>query len=55
MALSILQASAFLNLSVSELYKRTSAQTIPFFKVGKRVLFAEDDLRAWLEEHRVGA
>ncbi|MGA2378433.1 MAG: helix-turn-helix domain-containing protein [Spirochaetia bacterium] len=53
MALSIQQAAAFLGISTSEIYKQTSAKTIPFFKVGKRVLFSEEDLKSWLEAHRV--
>jgi excisionase family DNA binding protein len=55
MALCIQQASDFTGLSVSELYKQTSRKTIPHFKVGRRVLFAQEDLESWLEQHRVGS
>ena len=36
-------------LSVSTIYKRTSAGTIPYYKVGKRVLFKPVEIERWLE------
>lgn len=37
-------------LSVSTIYKRTSAGTIPFYKIGKRVLFKPSEIDQWLED-----
>jgi len=47
--LSIDQAAEYLGLSKSTLYKKTSAKSIPFLKLGSRVLFDQDVLRRWAE------
>jgi excisionase family DNA binding protein len=47
--ISIKDVADLTALSVSHLYKRTSAGTIPYYKVGKRVLFRQTEIDGWLE------
>jgi hypothetical protein len=55
MALSVLQAASFLNVSFSYLSKLGSAHPpeslkgLKFCRIGKRVVFREEDLREFLE------
>lgn len=51
--LSINEAAQLLGLSTSTLYKKTSARSIPFFKLGGRVLFEEETLERWIRGHAV--
>jgi excisionase family DNA binding protein len=51
--LSIEEAAEFLSLSKSHLYRLTSQNLIPFFKVGKRCLFSPEKLREWVERQAV--
>ncbi len=50
--LNIKQASELTGLSVATLYKYVFLRTIPFVKLSTRVLFDEDSLAAWIDEHR---
>ena len=52
--LSFEEASKFLNLSKSYLYKLTSAGLIPHYKPqGKMIYFEKDALEAWLRQNPV--
>lgn len=52
--LSIEEAAAYSNLTVSYLYKLTSAQEIPHYKPrGKMIYFNRDELDHWLLQNRV--
>ena len=52
--LSFDEASKYLNLSKSYLYKLTSAQQIPHYKPqGKMIYFEKDALEAWLRHNPV--
>jgi excisionase family DNA binding protein len=51
--LSIKEAAEYLNVSKGTLYKYTSEATIPFYKVGSRILFKTEELDAWLKELKV--
>jgi excisionase family DNA binding protein len=51
--LSITQVAQLLGLSTSTLYKKTSARSIPFFKLGGRVLFDPEVLERWIRSHAV--
>ena len=52
--LSFDEASKYLNLSKSYLYKLTSAQQIPHYKhQGKMIYFEKDALDAWLRQNPV--
>lgn len=50
------QASDYLKLSVSQIYKLTSKRAIPFYALtGKKIVFRAEDLDAWVESRRVGS
>lgn len=51
--LNLEEASKFLGISKSDLYKRTSSNTIPFHKPsGKIIYFLREDLEAWMLTNR---
>lgn len=51
--LNMVEASKYLELSVSHLYKLTSAGTIPYYKPnGKKLYFKRTELDAWLLRNR---
>jgi len=43
------EASEFLRISMSKLYKMTALRQIPHFKCGKLLRFKEEDLIAFME------
>ena len=47
--LSVTELSAFIKLSKSTIYKKTSLNQIPFIKTGKNLLFKVDQIELWLE------
>jgi len=49
--LSTEEVSAYLNLSLSTIYKKTSANQIPFIKTGKKLLFKKTAIDEWLEKY----
>lgn len=51
--LSIEEVARRLDLSVSTIYKLVSAKKINYVKIGSRVLFDPEKIRAWIEEHSV--
>ena len=51
--LTLDEASKFLGISKSDLYKRTSSKSIPFFKPsGKLIYFLREDLENWMMSNR---
>jgi excisionase family DNA binding protein len=48
--LNLQEAAKFLNLAPQTLYGLTSKKAIPFFKKGKKLLFAKDALVKWMLE-----
>lgn len=50
--LNIKQASELTGLSVPTLYKYVFLRIVPFVKISTRVLFDEDKLGEWIDEHR---
>ena len=51
--LNMEEASQYLGLSVSHLYKLTSANAIPYYKPnGKRLYFNREELDTWLLRNR---
>jgi len=50
--ISIEQAGAYLNLSVSTLYRYTSQRLIPHHKPGKNLYFYKEELDGWLLENK---
>jgi excisionase family DNA binding protein len=52
--LNLEEASKFLGISKSDLYKRTSSNGIPFFKPsGKLIYFLREDLENWMLSNRI--
>lgn len=52
--LNLEEASKFLGISKSDLYKRTSSNAIPFFKPsGKLIYFLREDLENWMLSNRI--
>jgi excisionase family DNA binding protein len=53
LAYSIPNAAARIGISRSNLYEQIRVGEIPTIKIGARTLIGDDDLRAFLERHRV--
>ena len=52
--LNLEEASKFLGISKSDLYKRTSSNGIPFHKPsGKLIYFLREDLESWMLSNRI--
>jgi len=52
--LTIAEASQLTGISLSDLYKRTSKRSIPFYKPsGKLIFFKRVELEAWLTSNRI--
>ena len=51
--LTITEDSAMTRLTVKTLYSKTCRREVPFTKLGGRLLFDEDRLRAWIDSHAV--
>ena len=51
--LSIEEAAEFLTLSKSHLYRLTCYRKIPFYKVGRRVVFDPAKLQEWAEAQAI--
>jgi excisionase family DNA binding protein len=47
------EVSERLSISKPTLYRFTSERRIPFYKIGGRVLFAEEKLKEWLDRYLV--
>lgn len=52
--LTISEAAARLRVSKSMIYLLAERQEIPHFRVGRRILFDESQLEAYLGQHVVG-
>jgi excisionase family DNA binding protein len=50
--ISIQQASAFLNLSISTLYGKVCRREIPVSKQGKKLYFNRSELKEWIRAGR---
>ncbi|WP_276499500.1 helix-turn-helix domain-containing protein [Pontibacter litorisediminis] len=46
------QAAAFLNLTVTTLYRKVSSRQVPSNKRGNRLYFYKSELEAWIKEGR---
>ena len=52
--LTVQEASVYLSISESELYKKTSKKEIPYHQPGgKLIYFFRQDLENWILKHRV--
>ncbi len=48
-------AARFMGVTVATIrrWSRKQAGALPFYRIGHRALYREEDLRTWLEAHRV--
>ena len=54
--LSVEEASRFMDIARSSLYKMTSDRSIPFYRPnGKMIYFEKADILAWIRQNRVMA
>lgn len=51
--LTIEELSVFSGLSKSWLYKKTSKQQIPHYKVGERLMFDKKEILEWMHQNKV--
>ena len=51
--LNLKQASEYISLSKSAIYKKTAERSIPHFKQGKKLYFKTSDLSEWLTKLRI--
>ena len=49
--LTLDEVSRKYHLSKSFLYKRTSGKEIPFYRVGKLIMFKSEEFTEWFEKH----
>ncbi|MFZ4617800.1 MAG: helix-turn-helix domain-containing protein [Rectinemataceae bacterium] len=49
------EAAVLLRMAPQSIRNLTSTRKIPFLKIGGKVLFVRDDLRAWAMSHKVPA
>lgn len=47
------EAAAWLGISSFTLYSWAQSHRIPHYKIGKRVMFSKEDLKRWVDDHRV--
>lgn len=52
--LNLDEVALLLGASKSKIYRLTSEQTIPFIKVGGKLLFKETDIIFWIDSKSVG-
>lgn len=52
--LNIQEAASYLGYKVRTLYDKVSKKEIPYYKVGRHVLFDEKELDAYIRQNRVG-
>ena len=50
--MNVRQLSKYLGLSLSDIYKKTSSNVIPFYKRGKKIYFKRTEIDEWLTEFR---
>lgn len=48
--MNVKQLAEMLNLSLKMIYKMTAEKSIPFIKLGRRILFQEESIVNWLKE-----
>lgn len=53
--LSVIEASELLGLKVSTIRKNVCKRTMPFVKLGSRVLFKETELEKWVAKNSFSA
>ena len=49
------QTARSLSIDPRKLWGLTNCRQIPCVRIGRRVLYGPEDLRAWIEQHKRGA
>jgi excisionase family DNA binding protein len=52
--LTVPDLSRWLRIEESTIRKRVCYGRIPYLKIGRRVLFRQEDIERWLEENQAG-
>lgn len=50
--LNVKKLSAYIELPTSSIYKMTSDHSIPFSKIGQRLVFKREDIDKWLAKKK---
>ena len=53
MYLTVKQLSEYINIKPKTIYSLVSRKTIPYYKVGKLILFKQPDIDTWIETKRI--
>lgn len=53
--LTLKETADYTRLSEGTLYAFCSQRRIPYFKIGRRLLFNREDLDRWIDSHKVQA
>ena len=53
MLLTVKQLSGYLNIKPKTIYSFICRKTIPHYKIGKLVLFKQDEVETWINTKRV--
>jgi excisionase family DNA binding protein len=51
--LSAKDVSAWLGIPMYTIYSWALSRRIPHYKIGKKVLFSKDELKRWVDTHRI--
>jgi excisionase family DNA binding protein len=51
--INVIELSAYIGLSKSTIWKKTSNKSIPHYKVGKMLYFNIKEINSWLQSNRV--
>jgi excisionase family DNA binding protein len=52
--LTVPDLSQWLRIEESTIRKRVCYRRIPYIKIGRRVLFRQEEIERWLEENKAG-
>ena len=51
--ITVEQVARLMHCHPSTIYRWVRNREIPFIKKGRRVLFTENDIEAWLDDHKI--
>jgi excisionase family DNA binding protein len=51
--INVIELSAYIGLSKSTIWKKTSNKSIPHYKMGKMLYFNIKEINSWLQSNRV--
>jgi excisionase family DNA binding protein len=50
---NMVQAADYLGLAKSTVYKMTSSRLIPHSKIGKKIVFKQNEIDDWITKHKI--